>query len=170
MRLWTCSGVGYTFPVATEPESATTMDVRELMRYLPHRYPMLLVDKVIDMVPGKSCRGLKCVTMNEPFFQGHYPGLPIMPGVLIIEAMGQLAGLMLSQTIDHEGKVAVLLSIDGVKLRKPVTPGDQLVLEAEAIKANNRMGEAQCRAYVAGELAAEARVKFMMVPPEQAAT
>lgn len=146
------------------------MDIRKILRLLPHRYPMVLVDRVLEMEPGKRAVGVKNVSFNEPFFQGHYPEAPIMPGVLIIEAMGQLAGLMLSQTIDHEGKVAVLLSIDGVKLRKPVTPGDQLVLEAEAIKANNRMGEAQCRAYVAGELAAEARVKFMMVPPEQAAT
>jgi UDP-3-O-[3-hydroxymyristoyl] N-acetylglucosamine deacetylase/3-hydroxyacyl-[acyl-carrier-protein] dehydratase len=144
------------------------MDIRRILSLLPHRYPMILVDRVTEMEPGKRAIGVKNVSFNEPFFQGHYPEAPIMPGVLIVEAMSQLAGLMLNQTIDHQGKVAVLLSIDAVKLRKPVTPGDQLVLEAEAIKANSRMGEAQCRAYVSGELAAEARVKFMMVPPEQA--
>lgn len=144
------------------------MDIRKILTLLPHRYPMVLVDRVIEMEPGKRAVGVKNVSFNEPFFQGHYPEAPIMPGVLIVEAMGQLAGLMFSQNIDHQGKVAVLLSIDGVKLRKPATPGDQLVLEAEALKVNTRSGEAQCRAYVGGDIAAEARVKFMMVPPEQA--
>lgn len=151
--------------------SPPALDIRAILKLLPHRFPMVMVDRVLELEEnGKRAVGVKNVTINEPFFQGHYPAAPIMPGVLIIEAMSQLAGLMLHRTLDHQGKVAVLLSIDGVKLRRPVTPGDQLVLEAETVKATNRMAEAECRAFVGGELAAEARVKFMMLTPEQAGT
>jgi 3-hydroxymyristoyl/3-hydroxydecanoyl-(acyl carrier protein) dehydratase len=109
---------------------------------------------------------VKNVSINEPFFQGHYPGSPIMPGVLIVEAMCQLAGLMLSHKLERTGKVAVLLSLDKVKLRKAVTPGDQLVMETETVKSTNRSGEVQARSYVSGELVAEALVKFLMVDAE----
>ena len=104
---------------------------------------------------------------NEPFFQGHYPGQPIMPGVLIVEAMAQLGGLLLSSTLEHTGRVALLLSLDKVKLRKAVTPGDQLVLEAETIRANARTASLKCRASVAGKPAAEAEIRFMMVDSDQ---
>lgn len=143
------------------------MDIREIMRLLPHRYPMILVDRVLEMEGDRRAVGVKNVSVNEPFFQGHYPGAPIMPGVLIVEAMSQLAGLMLSQKLERTGKVAVLLSLDNVKLRRPVVPGDQLMLEAEAIRASSRFGDVQCRAYVAGKLVAQARVRFMMVDAEQ---
>ena len=146
------------------PEPA--MDINRIMSLLPHRYPMILVDRVLEMEEDQRAVGVKNVTINEPFFQGHYPVRPIMPGVLIVEAMCQLAGLMLSQKLERTGKIAMLLSLEGVKLRKPVTPGDQLVLEAEVLKANSRFGETQCYAFVAGELAAEARVKFLMVDAE----
>jgi beta-hydroxyacyl-ACP dehydratase FabZ len=111
--------------------------------------------------------GVKNVTVNEPFFQGHYPGQPIMPGVLIVEAMAQLGGLLLSSTLEHTGRVALLLSLDKVKLRKAVTPGDQLVLEVETIRANARTASLRCRASVAGKPAAEAEIRFMMVDSEQ---
>ncbi|MEE9211321.1 MAG: UDP-3-O-acyl-N-acetylglucosamine deacetylase [Phycisphaeraceae bacterium] len=143
------------------------VDIRKLIRILPHRYPMLLVDRVIELVGDQRAVGIKNVTINEPFFQGHYPGTPIMPGVLVVEAMTQLSGVLIGQNIEQTGKVAVLLSLDRVKLRKPVTPGDQLVLEAETVKVRSRIAQMRCRAYVAEELVAEAEVKFMLVDDEQ---
>jgi len=139
------------------------MDIHQILKQLPHRYPFLLVDRVLSIETGKRIVALKNVTMNEPFFPGHYPGQPIMPGVLIVEAMAQLSGLLLAQTLEHTGKVAVLLSLDGVKLRRQVSPGDQLVMEAETVTANSRSATVQCRASVAGKTAAEAKIRFMMV-------
>jgi len=139
------------------------LDIRVVQRILPHRYPMLLVDRVIEMDGDRRAIGLKNVTVNEPFFQGHYPRNPIMPGVLIIEAMAQLGGLLLSQKLEHTGKVAVLLSLDKVKFRRPVAPGDQLILEAQTIRVKTRSGEVFCQAHVGGELAAEATIRFMLV-------
>lgn len=143
------------------------LDIRAIQRIMPHRYPMLLVDRVVEMDGDRRAVGIKNVTINEPFFQGHYPGTPIMPGVLLVEAMAQLGGLLMSQNLEHTGKIAVLLSLDRVKLRKPVTPGDQLVLEAEAIRAKARTGTMKCRAFVGGKIAAEAQIRFMMVDAEQ---
>jgi len=143
------------------------LDIKAVQRVLPHRYPLLMVDRIVEIEGTKRVVGLKNVTINEEFFQGHYPGHPIMPGVLIIEALAQLGGILLSQELEHKGKVAVLLSLDRVKLRRPVTPGDQLVLETESMRATSRFGDVQCRAFVGGQLAAEARVKFMMVDAEQ---
>ncbi len=139
------------------------LDIQAVQRTLPHRYPMLLVDRVIEVEGDRRAVGIKNVTINEPFFQGHYPRQPIMPGVLIIEAMAQLGGLLLSQKLEHTGKVAVLLSLDGVKFRRPVVPGDQLVLEAQAIRVRSRTGEVFCQAHVGAELAAEGNIRFMLV-------
>ena len=147
--------------------SGPEMDVREIQRIMPHRYPMLLVDRVVEMIGTEKAVGVKNVTINEPFFQGHYPGTPIMPGVLIVEAMAQLGGLLMSRKLEHTGKLAVLLSLDKVKLRHPVTPGDQLILEAESIRAGLRTAALQCKAFVGSRLAAEAQVRFMMVDAEQ---
>ena len=124
---------------------------------------MLLVDRVIELDGDRRVLGVKNVTMNEPFFQGHYPGTPIMPGVLIVEALAQISGVLLGQRLENTGKLAILLSLDRVKLRKPVTPGDQLILEAEAVKFRSRLAHTRCRAYVGQDLAAEAEVKFMLV-------
>lgn len=143
------------------------MDIRTIQRLLPHRYPMLLVDRVVEMDGDRRAIGVKNVTMNEPFFQGHYPGTPIMPGVLIIEAMAQLGGLLLSQRLEHTGKIAVLFSLDRVKIRKPVVPGDQLVIEAENLRASARLGYVRCRALVEDKVAAEADIKFMLVDAEE---
>ncbi|NNF42903.1 MAG: UDP-3-O-[3-hydroxymyristoyl] N-acetylglucosamine deacetylase [Phycisphaerales bacterium] len=142
------------------------LDVRAIQRIMPHRYPMLLVDRVVEIEGDRRAVGVKSVTINEPFFQGHYPGTPIMPGVLIVEAMAQLGGLLMSQKLEHTGKIAVLLSLDKVKLRCPVTPGDQLILEAESVRARARTGTLKCRAFVASRLAAEAQIRFMMVDAE----
>lgn len=141
----------------------TAVDIRKMMRILPHRYPMLLVDRVLEIDGTRRAVGVKNVTINEPFFQGHYPTAPIMPGVLIVEAMAQLSGVLIGHTLEHTGKLAVLLSLDRVKLRRPVTPGDQLVIEAESIRVRSRLAQMRCRAYVGEELAAEAEVKFMLV-------
>ncbi len=144
------------------------MDIKAIQRLMPHRYPMLLVDRVIEMDGDHRAVGIKNVSINEPFFQGHYPGTPIMPGVLIVEAMAQLGGLLLSRVLEHQGKIAILLSLDGVKLRKPVTPGDQLILEAESVRATSRIGHLRCRARVGEKVAAEAEIRFMMVDADQA--
>jgi len=148
--------------------SGRAMDARAIQRVMPHRYPMLLVDRVLEVEGNRRAVGVKNVTINEPFFQGHYPGTPIMPGVLIVEAMAQLGGLLLSQTLEHTGRVAMLLSLDKVKLRKPIVPGDQVILEAETLRASARSATVHCRATVGGKLAAEAQIRFMMVDSEQA--
>ncbi len=145
----------------------TAFDIRSINRFLPNRYPMLLVARVIEIDGDQRAVGVKNVTFNEPFFQGHYPGTPIMPGVLVVEAMAQLSGVLIGQKLEHTGKLAVLLSLDRVKLRKPVTPGDQLMMEATSVKMRGRIVHMRCRAYVAEDLAAEAEVKFMLVDDDQ---
>lgn len=144
-----------------------TLDVRKIQRILPHRFPMLLVDRVLEIDGDRRAVGLKNITMGDVFFLGHYPGAPIFPGVLIVEAMGQLGGILLSRKLEHTGKIAVLLSMDGVKMRQPVTPGDQLVLVAEAVRVKSRTGHVRCQAFVADKLAAEADIKFMLVDADK---
>ncbi len=142
------------------------LDTRRLQRILPHRYPFLMVDRVVSIEGDRRAVGIKNVSINEDYFQGHFPGRPIMPGVLIIEAMAQLAGILLAQKLEHTGKVAVLLSMDDVKFRRAVEPGDQLVLEVQTRRVKSRTGHVQCYARVGGELAAQAEIKFMMVDAE----
>lgn len=154
-------------PTASTTPATPALDVRQIAGILPHRYPMLMVDRVLTMESGKHAVGIKNVSINEPFFVGHYPQAPIMPGVLICEAMAQLAGLMLKDVLAHQGKVALLLAMDEVRWRRAVVPGDQLVLEATSNKANARMADVSCKASVEGQLAAEARLKFMVVDPAQ---
>ena len=142
------------------------MDIRKIQRILPHRYPMLLVDRVIDIQGDRKATGIKNVTFNDIFFQGHFPGTPIMPGVLIVEAMAQLGGLLLGQKLDNTGRLPVLLSMDKVKWRHPVVPGDQLIIEAECVRSKARTGHVRCKAYVQDKLAAQAELKFMLVDAE----
>ena len=147
--------------------TSNVADVRRLLRMMPHRYPMLLVDRVLEIDGDRRAVGVKNVTINEPFFQGHYPGTPIMPGVLIVEAMAQLSGVLIGQSLQQVGKLPIMLSLDRVKLRHAVTPGDQLILEAEAVRIRSRIAHMRCRAWVAEEVAAEAEVKFMLVDDDQ---
>lgn len=142
------------------------LDIRKIQRILPHRYPFLLVDKVVEVIGDKHIRGIKNVTFNEQFFQGHFPGTPIMPGVLIIEALAQVSGLLFAQKLEHTGKLAVLLTMDKVKIRRSVVPGDQLILLAEAVKVRGRSAMCKCKAMVGDEVAAEAILKFMLVDDE----
>ena len=150
----------------TKAGTDALLDIRRIQKILPHRYPFLLVDKVIEIDGDRYIKGVKNVTFNEMFFQGHFPGTPIMPGVLVLEAMAQVCGLLFAQKLEHTGKLAVLLGMDGVKLRKPVVPGDQLILTAETVRVRSKIAVCRCQALVAGIKAAEAEIKFMLVDEE----
>jgi UDP-3-O-[3-hydroxymyristoyl] N-acetylglucosamine deacetylase/3-hydroxyacyl-[acyl-carrier-protein] dehydratase len=143
------------------------VDIHRIQRILPHRYPFLMIDRILEVEGSRRIVGLKNVTINEAFFQGHYPGDPIMPGVLIIEALAQIGGVLLSQELEHKGKTAVLLTLDKVKFRRSVRPGDQLILEAEAIRVKSSTGHVKGRARVGGEVVAEAEIKFILTDTEQ---
>jgi beta-hydroxyacyl-ACP dehydratase FabZ len=143
-----------------------TLDVTMIQKILPHRYPFLLVDRITE-VTEKRVVGIKNVTINEPFFQGHFPGKPIMPGVLIIEAMAQTGGVGALNIKDNLGKLAFFMSIKEAKFRKPVVPGDQLVMEIEIVKTKLSIMQARGVAKVNGEVVAEAEFMFAFVTPNE---
>ena len=147
-----------------QTEQQTVYGIADIMRLLPHRYPFLLVDRIVELDPQKRIVGLKNVTINEQFFQGHFPGAPVMPGVLIIESMAQVAGVLLYRDLpDREKKLIYFTSIENAKFRRPVVPGDQLRIEMEFLNRRNNFGKMQGRATVEGKLAAEAVVTFAIV-------
>jgi UDP-3-O-[3-hydroxymyristoyl] N-acetylglucosamine deacetylase/3-hydroxyacyl-[acyl-carrier-protein] dehydratase len=139
------------------------LGIDEIMKVLPHRYPFLLVDRILELEEKKRIVGLKNVTMNEPFFQGHFPGHPIMPGVLIIEAMAQVGGILLMGQIEgYESKVVYFMSLDNVKFRRPVKPGDQLRLEADILQIRGMVCKMRGVAKVDGEVVCEADMAAMV--------
>lgn len=138
----------------------SVFDIKSIMQNLPHRYPFLLVDRVVEFDKGKRITALKNVTINEPFFQGHFPGTPIMPGVLIVEAMGQAGGVLVIQSLPLEsrGNLIYFMGFDGVRFRKPVVPGDQLMLELEILKIRSNAVKMAGVAKVDGKTVAEAKL------------
>ncbi|MDH5405802.1 MAG: 3-hydroxyacyl-ACP dehydratase FabZ [Candidatus Aminicenantes bacterium] len=140
------------------------INIDEIMKLLPHRFPFLLVDRIVELEENKRIVGIKNVTINEGFFQGHFPKTPIMPGVLIIEAMAQVGGILLLRTIpDRENKLVYFMGIEQAKFRKPVLPGDQLRFEVEVLKLKSRVCKMQGKAYVGEDLVAEAIIMSSMV-------
>lgn len=160
---------------AATATTASTADVLAVMALLPHRFPMLLVDRVIDIVPGQSATGIKAVTINEPFFAGHFPARPIMPGVLIVEALAQTAGVLAIHTARQQAgpdaagdKLVYFMAIENAKFRNPVEPGCLLHLKVEVVQDRGRIARFSGRAEIDGKLAAEASFTAMIADPPSA--
>lgn len=157
----------YAELVATAPRPITAkagaLDINEIMHSLPHRYPFLMVDRIIEFEEELKATGVKAVSINEPYFQGHFPGHPVMPGVLQLEAMAQVASIVMMRKTENTGKIGYFMSADGVKFRKPVVPGDTLFIQCELTSAKKRLGKANCRCLVNGEIVSEAELLFGLV-------
>jgi UDP-3-O-[3-hydroxymyristoyl] N-acetylglucosamine deacetylase/3-hydroxyacyl-[acyl-carrier-protein] dehydratase len=155
---------------SSEPSNErSAINITGIMRLLPHRYPFLLVDRMIEIVPGRTAVAIKNVSVNEPFFRGHWPEHPIMPGVLIIEALAQAAGVLISASVElAPGRVVLMASLDDVKLRRPVVPGDQIRLEVSCKKIKSNAACVHGVARVEGTVAAEAKIRFVVVDTERA--
>ncbi len=139
----------------------SVMDVNEILGILPHRYPFMLVDRIVEIdVEAKSIVGYKNLTFNEPFFQGHFPSEPIMPGVMQLEAMAQVAGILLNKVSQKEGEIAYFMSIDKAKFRRKVVPGDTLRMEVKVTRMRSRMAAVEAKAYVGDDLASQAELMF----------
>jgi UDP-3-O-[3-hydroxymyristoyl] N-acetylglucosamine deacetylase/3-hydroxyacyl-[acyl-carrier-protein] dehydratase len=145
------------------PQGESVLDINEVLRILPHRYPFLMVDRIVDLVGENKCTGVKNVTINEPFFPGHFPGHPIMPGVLQLEAMAQVSSVLMLRKPENTGKIGYFMSADNVKWRRPVLPGDTLFIESEIIKIRGSIGHTRCRCLVNGEVVSEAELKFALL-------
>src|SRR4051812_7747070 len=144
----------------------TVLDFQALKATIPHRYPFLLVDKVTITDPEKSATGIKCVSGNEPFFQGHFPERAIMPGVLIVEALAQVACALFLSKPENKNKLAFFMGMEEIKFRKPVVPGDRLELKIEILQMRSKFGKAKGEAYVEGQLVTEAQFSFAVVEKE----
>ena len=152
---------GADAPAGAPQNEAGALDISAILRLLPHRYPFLMVDRILK-IDGNFITGLKNVTFNEPFFQGHFPGHPILPGVLQVEAIAQVAGILMYKRVENAGKIAYFMSAQGVKWRKPVHPGDALVIEVELRKIRGKIGKAKGVCKVEGEVVSEAEVTFIL--------
>ena len=139
-----------------------TLDIAAIKNILPHRYPFLLVDRVLEMEPLKRIVAIKNVTANEEFFNGHFPQRPVMPGVLLIESMAQVAGLAMLTVEQHRGKIPYFTGIDNARFRRPVVPGDQLRIEVDVLRFKGNVGVVQCHTFVDGDVVAEARLMFVL--------
>ena len=143
------------------------MEIDEILATIPHRYPFLLVDRVLELERGRRAVGIKNVSANEPFFQGHFPDNPIMPGVLVVEALAQVVAVAVLSAEEHRGKLGLFAGIDGVRFRRPVRPGDRLRLEVSLDRMRRRVGKASAKATVDGEVAAAGTLTFAIVDPPQ---
>ena len=153
--------------VKVRSENMITLDITEIQKVLPHRYPMLLVDRILELEPMKRAVGIKNISMNESQFMGHFPGNPIMPGIMLIEAMAQVGGVAMLYPQENRGKIAVFGKIDKVRFRRQVVPGDQLVTTAEVTKVRGSMGVINCQGRVDGEVACEGEFFFAIVDPKE---
>lgn len=149
-------------------EIKAPLDSVQIQAIIPHRYPFLLVDKIVELEMGKRAVGLKNVTVNEPFFQGHFPGYPVMPGVLIVEALAQVGAVAILSMEEHQGKLGMFAGIDGFRFKEQVKPGDTLTLEVELTRVRGTIGKGHGRALVDGKVAAEGELMFAIVAPDQA--
>ena len=151
--------------VSMSDDKKEVIDYERITRMIPHRYPFLMIDRVVDVVPDVSCVGIKNVTINEPYFMGHFPGHPVMPGVLIIEAMAQAAGILVVRTLGpaSEGKLVYFMTIDEARFRKPVVPGDQLQLHVKKERSRGNIWKFTAEAKVDGQLVAEATYSAMIL-------
>jgi len=145
-----------------EYKQGSSLDVQGIMNIIPHRYPFLLVDRILELESGKRAVAIKNVTANEAFFQGHFPSRPVMPGVLMVEAMAQVAGVVVLSNPEFAGKLAFFMSVDAVKFRKVIAPGDQVVMEVEITKARSRVAQAKGVCKVDGEVVCEAEMGFAL--------
>lgn len=153
--------------MSSDNDSLPAIDISKILSLLPHRYPFLLIDKIINIQGDESATAIKNVTFNEPHFLGHFPEQPIMPGVLIIEAMAQTAGaISLLASGQEKPGLVYFMTIDKAKFRRPVVPGDQLLIHVKKLKQRGTMIKFSCRAEVQGQLAAEAEIAAMVMPPE----
>ncbi len=139
------------------------IEAGEIHKFLPHRYPFLLVDRIAEIEPGRRAVGIKNVSVNEPYFQGHFPGHPVMPGVLVLEAMAQVCAFAVLHSPEATGKLAYLVGVDKARFRRPVVPGDQLRLEAVMMRVRTNFGRASCSAFVGDKLVADAEMTFAVV-------
>ncbi|QJE72779.1 3-hydroxyacyl-ACP dehydratase FabZ [Aerophototrophica crusticola] len=150
---------------SAETKVLGTLDIQRIMEMIPHRYPMLLVDKIIDIIPGESCTGIKNVTINEPFFPGHFPTKPVMPGVMIIESMAQTSAVLVMHTLGDvaEGKLVYFMTIEEARFRRPIGPGDQIHIKVQKVQNRRNVWKFRGEAVVDGQVCAEATYAAMIV-------